>query len=317
VVLSDHGQSQGATFRTRYGQTLEDVVQGAIGAPTTSPGPTGPSDPAGEESWGYAGGALEEIAAGPGMAAKAVSKAANRRREASGDVLLGPESDATAALPEQRTHSVGDGPATGEAVVLASGNCGLVYLTRDPTRMSRERIDELYPALLPTLRAHPGIGFLLVRSADRGALVLSADGELELTSGVLTGTDPLAGFGAYARRQVGRTDTFTHCPDIMVNSRWDEQTGEVAAFEELVGSHGGMGGDQTHPFVLYPSTWSAPDGDLFGAEAVHRQFRRWLADLGQTAYDDVLSDEEAVHQSEEAPMAEVHDRSTPGGAGSC
>ena len=315
VVLSDHGQSQGATFRTRYGQTLEDVVQDAIGAPTRSPGASGASDTAGEESWGYAGGALEEIAAGPGMAAKAVSKAANRHRESGGDVLLGPESGTTSALPEQRTQADGDKPVTEEAVVLASGNCGLVYLTRDPTRMSRERIDELYPALLPALRAHPGIGFLLVRSEDRGALALSAGGELELASGALTGTDPLAGFGPYARRQVGRTDTFAHCPDIMVNSLWDEQTGEVAAFEELVGSHGGMGGEQSHPFVLYPSAWAAPDGDLFGAEAVHQQLRRWLAGLGHTAYDDASSVDEDVHQSEEAPMAEVHDRGTPGGAG--
>jgi uncharacterized membrane protein YvlD (DUF360 family) len=317
VVLSDHGQSQGATFRTRYGQTLEDVVKEAIGAPATSPSAADASEAAGQESWGYAGGALEEIAAGPGMAARAVSKVSNRHRAAGGDVLLGPESAATTALPEQRRRTAGDEAPTDEATVLASGNCGLVYLTREPNRMSRERIDELYPALLPALRAHPGIGFLLVRSEQRGPLALSSDGELELASGALTGTDPLAGFGAHARRQVGRTDTFTHCPDIMVNSLWDEQTGEVAAFEELVGSHGGMGGEQTHPFVLYPSAWSAPDGDLFGAEAVHRQFRRWLADLGHTAYDDASSVDEAVNQSEEAPMAEVHDRSPRGGAGSC
>jgi hypothetical protein len=29
VVLADHGQSQGATFLQRYGETLEDVVRAA------------------------------------------------------------------------------------------------------------------------------------------------------------------------------------------------------------------------------------------------------------------------------------------------
>jgi hypothetical protein len=29
VVLSDHGQSQGETFKNRFGQTLEDLVRGA------------------------------------------------------------------------------------------------------------------------------------------------------------------------------------------------------------------------------------------------------------------------------------------------
>ncbi len=33
---------------------------------------------------------------------------------------------------------------------------------------------------------------------------------------------------------------------------YDESTNEVAAFEELVGSHGGLGGDQTKPFIMYP-----------------------------------------------------------------
>jgi uncharacterized membrane protein YvlD (DUF360 family) len=287
VVLSDHGQSQGATFLTRYGETLADVVQHAIGAPTRASDAAG-SKSAGEESWGYAGGALEEISAGPGLAAKAVSKAANRHREPDGDVLLGPESDATAQVPRQKGKAAAgeEQQSVDEAVVLASGNCGLVYLTRDTSRMSQERIDELYPSLLPTLMAHPGIGFLLVRSEHRGALVLSAVGELELATGTVTGTDPLAEFGTRARHQVARTDTFAHCPDIMVNSLWDEQTGEVAAFEELVGSHGGMGGEQTRPFLLYPASWLAPEAELFGAESVHQQLRRWLAHLGHNAYDD-------------------------------
>ncbi len=30
VVLSDHGQTQGAPFRQRYGETLEEVVHGAL-----------------------------------------------------------------------------------------------------------------------------------------------------------------------------------------------------------------------------------------------------------------------------------------------
>ena len=38
VILSDHGQSQGATFRQRYGTPLEEVVRGLMagaGSPTT------------------------------------------------------------------------------------------------------------------------------------------------------------------------------------------------------------------------------------------------------------------------------------------
>jgi hypothetical protein len=58
----------------------------------------------------------------------------------------------------------------------------------------------------------------------------------------------------------------------------------VAAFEELVGSHGGMGGTQSHPFVLYPADLTWPDAPVVGAERVHRIFRGWLAELGHRGY---------------------------------
>ena len=54
-------------------------------------------------------------------------------------------------------------------------------------------------------------------------------------------------------------------------------SGEVAAFEELVGSHGGLGGTQNHPFILYPSSFRSPAKPLVGAESVHHQLKKWLA----------------------------------------
>ena len=62
--------------------------------------------------------------------------------------------------------------------------------------------------------------------------------------------------------------------DIVVNSSYDTATEEIAAFEELVGSHGGLGGPQTKPFVLFPAEWDCPD-DLVGAPAVHRALCTW------------------------------------------
>jgi hypothetical protein len=110
--------------------------------------------------------------------------------------------------------------------------------------------------------------------------VLSRDGANYLDEGVIDGHDPLEGFGPRAAQHIKRSDGFAHVADIMVNSAYDPQTEEVFAFEELVGSHGGMGGPQSQPFLLIPSGWTRPDGDVVGAEVVHKWFRRWLADLG-------------------------------------
>ena len=104
VVLSDHGQSQGATFRTRYGRTLSDLVSEACGRAVADAGEQDAGS-AGEESWGYAGGALTEVAAGPGLGGRAADRATRgRRRDEDGDVLLRPE-DAAPVTATSRTSS--------------------------------------------------------------------------------------------------------------------------------------------------------------------------------------------------------------------
>jgi len=83
-------------------------------------------------------------------------------------------------------------------------------------------------------------------------------------------------------------------PDILVNSLLDE-LGEVAAFEGLVGCHGGLGGWQDRGMLVWPVDLSAPDGMIVGADALHRQLVRWLEALGHrkslSATTPVSSDE--------------------------
>jgi len=276
VVLSDHGQSQGATFRDRYGLTLEDLVRAACRTQSVAAAASGE-----DEALGRMGAALTEAAAGTGLAARTV-RGATRRRQVDGEVRLGieaPGGDDGARLPAATVEPP-------EIVVMASGCLGLISFPRIPGRATRQQIDERYPDLLGTLREHPGIGFVHVRCAEHGAVVLGGDGARRLQTGEVDGEDPLAAFGPNTAGHVLRTDGFAHCPDVLVNSTFWAQTGEVAAFEELVGSHGGMGGSQSYPFVLAPAGWALPDEEVVGAEGMHRWMRRWLADLGHEAFRD-------------------------------
>ena len=72
----------------------------------------------------------------------------------------------------------------------------------------------------------------------------------------------------------------------MLNSTYYADMDEVAAFEELVGSHGGMGGSKSFPFVVVPSGWRLPEKAIVGPDHMHRQMRRWLSDLGHERYRD-------------------------------
>ncbi|MEU1702400.1 MULTISPECIES: phage holin family protein [Streptomyces] len=243
VVLSDHGQSPGETFRARYGLTLADLVRAGCGLPVPRRARRTHS----------------------GAEARAAVRAALRRPVEEG--------------AEQHRPSRGSEP-----VVLASGNLGLVSFPDVPHRMTKEEIDARHPALLPTLANHPGIGFLLVRSERHGGVVLGAYGAEIPLDELDDNPGPLAPFGPGAADVVRRTHTFPHTADIMVNSFHDPADGEVLAFEEQIGSHGGLGGAQSRPFLLSPLVLSVPvpeGAELAGAEQVHHVLRRWLTEADQ------------------------------------
>jgi hypothetical protein len=61
---------------------------------------------------------------------------------------------------------------------------------------------------------------------------------------------------------------------------YDPEANEVAPFEEFMGSHGGLGGWQTHPFALVPAEWSEPADRIVGVRAMHDALRVWLAETG-------------------------------------
>jgi hypothetical protein len=119
----------------------------------------------------------------------------------------------------------------------------------------------------------------MVRSQEHGPVVIGAQGRYFLDDDRVEGENPLASFGPNAAEHLRRTDGFPDAPDVLVNSFYKAETNEVAAFEELIGSHGGLGGYQTQPFVLFPAEWEIKEGDLVGAASVYRQFKEWLGKI--------------------------------------
>ncbi len=237
VVLSDHGQTQGATFLQRNGYGLGDLVERHL-----------------------ATGAVSALAAGDEQ-----------------DVVVGHAVDeATGTAPKQAVSADGFGS---DAVVLGSGNLGLVYLMEERRRLTLEEIQERHPDLIPALRDHADIGWLLVQSAEHGPLVLGRRGTVYLEEGRVDGESPLADFSATAPDHLLRESRFTHAADITIGSFYDPQLDVGCAFEELISFHGGLGGPQTRPFLLYPAQLPLPDEPIIGAEAVHHILKGWREQL--------------------------------------
>ncbi|MEV4200933.1 alkaline phosphatase family protein [Micromonospora globbae] len=284
VVLSDHGQSQGATFRQRYGESLAQVVSRLAapapddGRPASAPAARAATsvEAAGRvEEWGRVNTLLTEVAGRGGVTAAATRVAV--RSGTDGAVSLGPADREEAAT---RTDP--------ETVVVASGNLAMIYLTRHPGRLTRERIDAVAPGLVDGLAAHPGIGLVVVDSAA-GPVAIGPRGRHRLRDGHVEGEDPLAPYGPRARQDLLRHQTMAHVGDLVVISAVDPSLDEVAAFEELVGCHGGLGGWQTDALLIHPADWPQ-EGELVGPDAVHRQLLAWLRRLGLRRADDRADD---------------------------
>jgi uncharacterized membrane protein YvlD (DUF360 family) len=270
VVLSDHGQTQGAPFRQRYDETLEELVKGALAQGNVH------APAAVDEAWGDVGAVLADARQDPGLGGRVLARA-TRSREVEGTVALGPNRE---ALAERSAPS--DPESEQEAVVMVSGPLGLIYLPHSPERLTIEQIAEAHPKLVSTLTAHPGIGFVMVRSREHGGtLVVGAGGHRRLADDTVEGEDPLAHFDPTVADHLRRHDSFPHCPDLLVNSTYDPSADEVAPFEDFMGSHGGLGGPQMHPFAVVPSNWREPAEPIVGVEAMHEVLRDWLAQLQQ------------------------------------
>jgi uncharacterized membrane protein YvlD (DUF360 family) len=233
VVLSDHGQTQGATFKQRNGYGLEDLVERSLSRGDVA---------------GIAGGDEQSSMVGHAV------------------------NDATGRTPRERAkNDVSDR----DVVVLGSGNLGLVYLMEERRRLTLEEMNERHPDLIPALRNHPHVGWLLVRSSEHGPVVLGSNGTRYIADGKVEGDDPLAHFSPNAPQHLLRTDGFTHVADIMIGSFYDRALDTGCAFEELISFHGGIGGPQTRPFILHPSQLEVPPGSILGAASVHGILAGW------------------------------------------
>jgi hypothetical protein len=253
VVLSDHGQSVGATFRQRYGLTLGELIHQLLRGEQSVHQASGSG-----EGWGHLNAVLTEMVKREGVVGEG-SQRLLAQRESDGYVSFGPDREHRERVADEHT----------DVVVCASGNLALVYFADHPGRLSLEYLVADFPGLIEGLAGHPGIGFLLVHSEARGPVVLGADGYRRLDDDSVEGTDPLAAYSPQTAHFLRRLTTYGNVGDIVVNSLLEPATGEVAAFEELIGCHGGAGGWQTQPFICFPNHWTAEDPSLLGAESVH------------------------------------------------
>ncbi|HSD83584.1 MAG TPA: phage holin family protein [Anaerolineae bacterium] len=239
-VLSDHGQSLGATFRQRYGQSLTELIAAHTASPVSVAEATGQMI-----GMSYAAALVAELQSAEQAVAGRMRRSAMR---------------GSRRVLQQRIKNEQPAVMGAPVVVCASGNLANVYFNLHSGKVSLSEINTEHPQLVDELVMQAGIGFVIVYNDESTPLVLGKAGARDLVTGIVTGVDPLQ---PYARpdlraQQLWRVAQFPHAGDLIIVSTLyhDEQ---VAAFEELVGSHGGLGGEQTTAFLLHPADVHMPD----------------------------------------------------------
>ena len=263
IVLSDHGQSLGETFLQRYGVSLGEYIRELMGGRATIV-----QSKTKAEGSTFVNALLSEITSSKGVGPSVARAALASKTDADGTVNLDDiEEEPPAADPDT-------------IAVVGSGNLGLVWFTGHDHRLTVEELEELHPGLVASVAAHPGVGLLLVRSKEFGAVVFGPKGTRFLDEDKVEGEDPTELFGPHTIMSLKREDAMVHAPDLLLLSQYDPELGEVAAFEELIGSHGGLGGPQTEPFILHPTEWTLDEEVPLGAPTIYRNIRRWLSSIG-------------------------------------
>ena len=244
LLLSDHGQSFGPTFLMRYGYTLKDYIERHMPAGTVMVQTSGGDD--GSLSVASTAAELGNVQA-QGMGGRTGQAAARQLQKAA----------ERGAQESQQGEQVA--VAAADVTFCGSGNLGQVYFHALPHRATLDELNDAFPGMVNAVIAHEGVGLVVATGADGAPIAYGKGGSRNLHSGEVAGDDPLLPYGDVELRawQVRRVADFPSAGDLIIVSTLYPD-GTVAALEELIGNHGGMGGEQTDSFLLHPADMEVP-----------------------------------------------------------
>ncbi len=230
-ILSDHGMADCVPFERAFGISLGQLIGSRLQWPiTTDETQVGAAD--------FRGAPVllaDEVAAVSGRLPRLLDMGAKLLRR----VLL-----------RRAEHEPSSSRRT-DVVVRNSGPLSHVYFTATDAQLTAAELEAMFPGLLASLAAHPGIGLVATRHAGKLQLYTRQGGACtakELPHGMLEALPDQEELLAELERLVLSPNS----GDLVVMGRWGlwGQDGLVVSFERQRATHGGVGGEQCYPFLL-------------------------------------------------------------------
>jgi hypothetical protein len=172
-----------------------------------------------------------------------------------------------------------------DVIVCASGPLAHVYFNVSPRPLDLIEVMLLYPQLMDSLLTTPGIGTLVGRAGERTIVLGHREGTLVIGGGreIAEWPHPLMSFGdtSYAAAQLHRLAHFPHAGDLIILGAV-EPDGKVVTFEEQIATHGGLGGAQAHPFIVWPPERPLAPETLNDAQDLYPYFVQQYLEVSPT-----------------------------------
>jgi len=237
VILSDHGQTPGYPFQARFGATLGEAVSAFLRENQTAAVSSGPLAFT-RIQLGYLQDELESRQRG--WRYRLYRSTKNYLQRKIRDLV--PE---TLKVDQE-----------GGVVITYSSTLAHLYITGLPHRLTWQEVETVQPLLLRFLQCHRGIGFVVAKGVSEGEVyIFHRDGRLCTTPGAIHSQQEMEFLRPYGVpddvvEEVRRFGSGGNCGDLIIFAALDEQG--IACFDDQVGGHGSVGGEQSRPFVILP-----------------------------------------------------------------
>ena len=168
VILSDHGQTFGATFKQRYQMTLGDYIKSLA------------------VKYSLYGKALKVISLDDdednnanvmavlnSLSSSGPDSITRKAAETLGNAVSDDDVEKAVKAAENEANDI---------LVLASGNLVNAYFSISDKRMTYDEIEAAYPGLITEMVSHPGVGLVMVHTGE-GPVAIGEKGQRNLYSG--------------------------------------------------------------------------------------------------------------------------------------
>lgn len=166
----------------------------------------------------------------------------------------------------------------GHILFVFSGQLVNVYIKNTTNRLTYKQIKKLYPKLLTFLTNTPEIAFVMMK--DNGQDVIIADNKVMRLDKSRNLTKLLSTLGdtEVVKKQLHRLNMNKTAGDIIFFGAYKNNV--QVTFEDQIGSHSALGGEQMLPFILTRKKWNMSFTDVLYSHQLYGKMMKLKRQLG-------------------------------------